>query len=99
MPCGRKPQTLEHSFSKSAICVTQGQGEGPCYHRSSVVGCCDGAESLLPSSVPENDNMEYLYGSFIFDNSVDPAGIFCSPNLQLDSFSFQLNCSDFEVYP
>lgn len=67
MPCGRKQQTRENSFFKSVICVKQGQGERPCYHRSSVVSCCDGAEPLLPGSVPENDYIVYhLYFTFVF---------------------------------
>lgn len=54
MPCGRKQSTLENSSSNSVIFITQGQNERQCYHRSSVVSCCDGAEPLLPGSVPEN---------------------------------------------
>lgn len=77
-----------------------GQGERPRYHRSSVVGCCDGAEPLLPSSVPEIERSRIIgIRICIYDDIKDPAGVFYSPNLELDPFSFQLYCSDFEVYP
>lgn len=81
--------------------MVERQDERQCYHRSSVISGCDGAEPLLACSVPEKcDNSVQgtdLRYTFLKEKKNNQP-YFDSPYLKFDSFSFQLNCSDFEVY-
>lgn len=81
--------------------MVERQDERQRYHRSSVISCCDGAEPLLACSVPEkcDNNVQGTDQCFhIFKRKKNNQPYFDSPDLKFDSFSFQLYCSDFEVY-
>jgi hypothetical protein len=61
-------------------------------HSAAVVCSGDSAEALLASSVP----LRWGRGNAVRFNSGDRKAI--AYNLQLYSFSIELNCTDFEVY-